>query len=76
MTALKAFLLVVSLLNSLVRYLHDKKVFTAGQTKEAADALRKASEEISIAAGIQVSAQKAHASDPSDNAFDKDFMRK
>lgn len=76
MSILKAILLAVSLLNSIVRYLHDKSVFNAGQTQEAANALRKASEEISIAAGVQAAAQKTHASDPSDNAFDQDFMRK
>lgn len=75
MTLLKGVLLLVSLLNSLVRFLHDRSVFSAGQTQEAAEALRKAAEEVSVASGVQVAAKKQHDSDPTDNAFDNEFKR-
>ena len=69
-------LTVVSLLNSLVKYLHDNKVFKEGQTKEIADALAKASAEIQLAINVEVSATKKHEADKTDEAFDQEFERK
>jgi CHAT domain-containing protein len=76
MSWLQLVLGIVSLAKWLTTTLHDNKVFAAGQTKAVADALQSASDEVAKATAAGNAADKRHAQDKTDGAFDKEFQRK
>jgi len=67
---------IISLAKWLTATLHDNKTFADGQTKAIADALRAAADEVSRANEAAMEADKRHAKNKTDGAFDGDFRRK
>ena len=76
MSWLQIVLGIVSLAKWLTNTLHDNKVFDAGHTKAVSNALQAASADIAKAVAAGVEADKRHAQDKTDGAFDSGFQRK
>lgn len=76
MNWLQIVLGIISLAKWLTATLHDNKTFADGQTKAVADALRAAADEVSKANEAATEADKRHAKDKTDGAFDSEFRRK
>ena len=72
MSWLKLALGLVSLVQWLTRTLHDSKTFKEGETKAVADALQRASEEVTAALEAGREAEKKAR----DGEFDPDLFRK
>ena len=71
MTWLKIALAIVSFVQWLTRTLHDNKTFAAGQTAAVADALKRASDEITAALEAGRKAEEAARN----GDFDPDLFR-
>jgi CHAT domain-containing protein len=76
MTWLNLVLGIISLAQWLTKTLSDNKTFAAGQTKAVADALQAAAAEVAKANTAGVEADKRHAKDKTDKAFNSEFQRK
>ena len=76
MSWLQIILGLISLAKWLTQTLHDNKTFADGQTKAVADALAAAAAEVAKANAAAAEADKRHAKDKTDGAFDKEFQRK
>ena len=74
MNWLKIALGLISLVQWLARELHDSKTFSAGETKAVADALRRASEEVSLIMKTREAVAQQHRKDP-EGSIDKTFQR-
>lgn len=66
----------IKALNALTGYLHDRSLLEAGAAKAIAEGLKSTMAEVRKAQGIRDDADKAHAADPTDGAFDNEFERK
>jgi hypothetical protein len=67
---------LLELMSKLVAYAHDRELISLGETKAIAAALKKLSDVVEIARQVEADAEKKHADDPTDSAFDRDFERK
>ena len=67
---------LVGLLRQFTTYLHDNKLFKAGEATAIATALQQASEGILKANQAEADAVIRHNTDKTDTAFDKEFERK
>lgn len=76
MSWLQIVLGIISLAKWLTTTLHDNKTFADGQSKAVADALRAAADEVSKANEAAAEADKRHAKDKTDGAFNNEFQRK
>ena len=65
----------LQLVTFLTSMMHDREQQGIGRTQALAEALQEAHKALALADAAQIQADQAHAKDPTDNAFDRDFMR-
>lgn len=66
---------VLSLINRLVAFAHDRKMIEAGRLQAIAEQTTALNRTISLACAAEQEAAEAHAKDPTDGAFDQTFRR-
>ncbi|MCC3246645.1 hypothetical protein LG047_15190 [Methylocystis sp. WRRC1] len=67
---------VLDLINRVVAYAHDNKMINLGEAKAIAAGVERLNETLAKAKAAADEAEAAHASDATDDAFDRDFERK
>ena len=72
---LKVIPTILSLINRLLAYARDRRMLKAGRTEAIAEQLGRLSATVSQARATEAAAEAAHATDPTDGAFDPDFWR-
>ena len=72
---LKVLPTILSLINRLLAYARDQRMLKAGRTEAIAEQLDRLSATVSQARATEAAAEAAHATDPTDGAFDPDFWR-
>ena len=75
MNWVKLVLGLVTLLRQFSQYLHDRNLLKQGETKAVAEALAKASEQLTKAQKVREEVVKTHTTNKTDAAFDQEFKR-
>lgn len=73
---LNAILAAVKLLSAVIQFLQQRRLIDAGASQQIALDMATAAKEVLQAGAAADEAEKRHAKDPTDAAFDPDFERK
>jgi len=73
---LKILPTILSLINRLLAYARDRRMLKAGRSEAIAEQLDRLSATVSQARATEAAAEAAHATNQTDDAFDREFERK